>query len=236
MMTPNQISASRGGCPRIFSATGASSGMTMKAISKKSMNMPSTNTSRFTTIRKPSAPPGSLSNRCSTHFWPSAALKVKENTVEPIRMNSTKQDSRVVLSSACLSRSMESLRRASAMMKAPSAPMAPPSVGVARPRKIVPSTRKIRISGGISTKVTRSESFDSRCILVKWLSRARPSAVNEATVIDMMTISSPGAAFSRPVHDLMMPSWNCDQTMPAVAARIIRTSSDLWPLAPLASL
>jgi hypothetical protein len=43
--------------------------------------------------------------------------------------------------------------------------MAPPSVGVARPRKMVPSTRKIRISGGISTKVTRSESFDSRPIL-----------------------------------------------------------------------
>ncbi len=81
-------------------------------------------------------------------------------------MNITKQDRRVVFSSACLSRPIDSLRRATAMMKAPSAPMAPPSVGVASPRKMVPSTRKIRISGGISTKVTRSERRDSRCILV----------------------------------------------------------------------
>jgi hypothetical protein len=75
----------------------------MKAISKKSMNMPRMNTRMFTTIRKPSAPPGSLSNRCSTQMWPSAALKVKLNTVEPIRMNSTKVDSLAVLSSACFS-------------------------------------------------------------------------------------------------------------------------------------
>jgi hypothetical protein len=33
------------------------------------------------------------------------------------------------------------------------APMAPPSVGVATPMKIVPSTRKIRNSGGTMTKV-----------------------------------------------------------------------------------
>ena len=33
------------------------------------------------------------------------------------------------------------------------APMAPPSVGVATPMKIVPSTRKIRNSGGTITKV-----------------------------------------------------------------------------------
>ena len=32
--------------------------------------------------------------------------------------------------------------------------MAPPSVGVATPMKIVPSTRKIRNSGGTITKVT----------------------------------------------------------------------------------
>ena len=37
---------------------------------------------------------------------------------------------------------------------APDAPMAPPSVGVATPMKIVPSTRKIRNSGGTITKVT----------------------------------------------------------------------------------
>ena len=38
-------------------------------------------------------------------------------------------------------------------MRAPAAPIAPPSVGVAMPMKIVPSTRKIRNSGGTITKV-----------------------------------------------------------------------------------
>ena len=37
---------------------------------------------------------------------------------------------------------------------APVAPMAPPSVGVATPMKMVPSTRKIRNSGGTITNVT----------------------------------------------------------------------------------
>ena len=41
-----------------------------------------------------------------------------------------------------------SRRRAIASTSAPTAPMAPPSVGVAMPWKIVPSTRKIRMSGG----------------------------------------------------------------------------------------
>ncbi|MDT4873325.1 hypothetical protein FQZ97_1085640 [compost metagenome] len=62
-MTPNQIRS----MPSL-SATGASNGITMNAISKKSMNMPSTNTSRFTTSRKPIWPPGILSNRCSTQM------------------------------------------------------------------------------------------------------------------------------------------------------------------------
>ena len=95
-------------------------------------------------------------------MWPSAALKVKLNTVEPIRMNSTKHDSLAVLSSACVSSFMLSLPRPTAMISAPSAPIAPPSVGVAMPRKMVPSTRKISTSGGISTKVTCSASRDSR--------------------------------------------------------------------------
>ncbi len=38
-------------------------------------------------------------------------------------------------------------------MIAPAAPIAPPSVGVAMPMKIVPSTRKIRNSGGTMTNV-----------------------------------------------------------------------------------
>ena len=54
------------------------------------------------------------------------------------------------------------------MTSAPVAPIAPPSVGVATPRKMVPSTRKISASGGISTKVTRSAMRDSRPSLKTW--------------------------------------------------------------------
>ena len=43
---------------------------------------------------------------------------------------------------------------------APLAPIAPPSVGVATPMKMVPSTRKIRKSGGTMTKVTCCASND----------------------------------------------------------------------------
>ena len=38
--------------------------------------------------------------------------------------------------------------------------MAPPSVGVAMPRKMVPRTRKISASGGISTMMTCCASRD----------------------------------------------------------------------------
>ena len=40
--------------------------------------------------------------------------------------------------------------------------MAPPSVGVATPMKIVPSTRKIRNSGGTITNVTCCPSRDRK--------------------------------------------------------------------------
>ena len=54
-----------------------------------------------------------------------------------------------------------SRRLAAASTSAPTAPMAPPSVGVAMPRKIVPSTRKIRVSGGTRTMITCSARRDS---------------------------------------------------------------------------
>ena len=53
-------------------------------------------------------------------------------------------------------------RLMSASTRAPVAPIAPPSVGVATPMKIVPSTRKMRASGGISTNTTRAMSFQPR--------------------------------------------------------------------------
>ncbi len=222
MMTPNQTRS----IP-IFSATGARIGITMNAISKKSMNIPRMNISTLTAIRNPSGPPGSLSNRCSTQMWPSAALNVKLNTVEPIRMNSTKQDSLAVLSSACLSKSKLSWRRAVAMIRAPNAPIAPPSVGVAIPRKIVPRTRKIRTRGGISTNVTRSESKDSNPSFVRRFANASPSAVKAAIVIDITSTSSVGASPSRFIRGLMMPSWTLAQRTPAPTAINMSSSKDL---------
>ena len=68
-------------------------------------------------------------------------------------MKTTKAESFAVDSVACRIRSQFSRRLAAPRMSAPAAPIAPPSVGVAMPMKIVPSTRKIRNSGGTITNV-----------------------------------------------------------------------------------
>ena len=93
--TPNQIRS----MPRC-SATGPTSGTMMKAISKKSRKKARTKTRTLTTIRKPSWPPGSPVSRFSIQTWPSTPKKVRLKTREPMRMNSTKDDSLVVESSA----------------------------------------------------------------------------------------------------------------------------------------
>lgn len=80
------------------------------------------------------------------------AVEVNENTRAPISTKTTNVVSLAVLSIACLSNLRSRRRRTTAMIKAPVAPMAPPSVGVAMPRKMVPSTRKIRASGGMRTR------------------------------------------------------------------------------------
>ena len=66
----------------------------------------------------------------------------------------TNADSRVVDASACGITLPPRRPFIPASTSAPTAPIAPPSVGVAIPRKIVPSTRKISASGGISTMMT----------------------------------------------------------------------------------
>ena len=122
-----------------------------------------------------------------------------------------------------------------ARIKAPSAPMAPPSVGVATPRKIVPSTRKIKISGGISTKVTCSASLESRPILLKWLSSASTSPVMDASVRVRMTISSPADGMLRSSQRVSKVSCTWAQPQPTAAQMSTSTSSDLWPELPLGS-
>jgi len=140
-------------------------------------------------------------------MWPSAALKVKLNTVDPMRMNITKMVSFVAFSIACIKSELFRRRRDAAMISAPTAPMAPPSVGVAIPRKMVPSTRNIKINGGMSTKVTRSASRDSKPSRATRLTIASTSAVKDAIATEKMTTSSPGAAPSRPVMGLTSASW-----------------------------
>ncbi len=70
------------------------------------------------------------------------------------------------------------------------APIAPPSVGVATPRKMVPSTRKISSSGGISTKVTRSARRDKRLSFRPLLISAITSATNTPPHMATTTFSS----------------------------------------------
>ncbi|MCY1553865.1 hypothetical protein D9M68_903910 [compost metagenome] len=60
-MTPNQIRSMPS-----FSAAGPSSGTMMKASSKKSRKKASRKTITLMTIRKPVAPPGRPTSRCST--------------------------------------------------------------------------------------------------------------------------------------------------------------------------
>src|SRR3546814_5126431 len=64
----------------------------------------------LTTIRKPVSPPGTLVSRCSTQRSPLTARKIRPKQVEPIRMNTTKDDSLAVVSIACLSSDQSSLR------------------------------------------------------------------------------------------------------------------------------
>ena len=73
--------------------------------------------------------------------------------------------------------------------------MAPPSVGVATPMKIVPSTRKIRKSGGTMTKVTCSASADRKrkpvILPMIQFNTAAVKANTMATAMIRMTKSAP---------------------------------------------
>src|SRR3546814_12402481 len=130
----------------------------MNASSKKSMKKARKKVNRLTTIRKPHSPPGKPTSKCSTHKSPLTPRKLRLNTVDPTRMNTTKHDSLVVVSMACLSSASEKRPREMAMIKATTAPMAQPSVGVAIPTKMVHSTRKIRKLGSASCRERECQS------------------------------------------------------------------------------
>ena len=77
----------------------------------------------------------------------------------------------------------------------PVAPIAPPSVGVATPMKIVPSTRKMRNSGGTMTKVTCWASADRnrKPVILRMIqfTNAATNANMIATAMIRMTKSAP---------------------------------------------
>ncbi len=145
--------------------------------------------------------------------------------VAPIRMNITNEDSRVVEASACLSSDQDRRPRSRAMMSAPTAPMAPPSVGEATPRKMVPSTRKMSSSGGISTKVTRSASLDRSPRPVRRLAEAISQATKAPPQAATTTFSSVGTDSTRwPSHQLWMSAM-CDSSTHATRAEITSTAT-----------
>ena len=128
----------------------------------------------LTTIRKPSWPPGRLRQQV---LDPDVAVDAVEGEAEDARADQDEhhegRELRGRVHRLAQQLAARGAARASAMISAPVAPMAPPSVGVATPRKIVPSTRKISASGGISTNVTCSASRDSRPSLSTLVDDAR---------------------------------------------------------------
>ena len=91
---------------------------------------------------------------------------------------------------ACLSSDQLRRRLTSASTSAPVAPMAPPSVGVAMPRKIVPSTRKISASGGISTNMTRRSSLKPRSVRASGGSAGTAAGVIIAWTSDIQQVEA----------------------------------------------
>ena len=77
--------------------------------------------------------------------------------------------------------------------------------------EVFEAAKKIKISGGISTKVTCSASLDNKPSLAMRLMMAKAKPVKEAKVSDMITISSPGDAVARCNQAVMSWSWNCAQ-------------------------
>ena len=141
-------------------------------------------------------------------------------------MNSTNDASLAVFSSAWFINFLSKRLRLTAKIKAPKAPMAPPSVGVATPKKMVPKTKKIRIRGGISTKVTCSAKRDNKPIRVTLFTRAKLKATKEAMVMDMITTSSPGDSCVRSSQAVMMASCDEAQAKPATVHTTKRNIKD----------
>ena len=120
----------------------------------------------------------------------------------------------VVAASACLSSAQSSRLRAKPMTSAPTAPIAPPSVGVATPRKMVPSTKKMSSSGGMSTNVTRSARRESSPSFSPRLMRAMSSASATPPQAATTIFSSVGTLCTvRPSHQVCTAAMFCASTV-----------------------
>ena len=156
--------------------------------------------------------------------------------VEPIRMNTTKHDSLVVVFRACLSSEPLRRPRSLAMTNAPSAPMAPPSVGVATPMKMVPSTRKISSRGGISTNVTRSAMRESRPRRNTLLITATTNASVTPAHMDTTTVSSSATcSTASPCHQECTATMCLDRYKATAVHSAVSTSNEGRPALPLSS-
>ncbi len=139
----------------------------MKAISKKSRKKASTKTKSVDEDQEADLAAG---QRGQQVLDPEVAVDAVEGQREDARADQDEDHEGGELGGRlrrpAAIRSQVSRRLMMASISAPVAPMAPPSVGVATPMKIVPSTRKIRDSGGTMTKVTccasRRQEAESR--------------------------------------------------------------------------
>ena len=141
----------------------------MKASSKKSRKKARTKTSDVDENQEADLAAGQGGQQM---LDPEVAVHAVESQREHARADQDEDDEGGELrgrSVACRIRSQLSRRLAAPRMSAPAAPIAPPSVGVAMPRKIVPSTRKIRNSGGTMTNVVccghRGQEAESRKLI-----------------------------------------------------------------------
>jgi hypothetical protein len=76
--------------------------------------------------------------------------------------------------------------------------------------------------------------LDNKPKPVTRLTMAKPKATNEATVMDMMTTSSDGAACVRSNQAIMMLSWAEAHAKPTTAHKINKNIKDTCPDLPLA--
>ena len=112
--------------------------------------------------QKPTWPPGKPVSRCSTHLGPSTPWNARLKMVEPIQDKHYEAGQFHCRIKRLFQRSETQPPPGYSHYQRTDGPHRAALSRGSDARKIVPSTRKISNSGGISTKVTRSAMRDSR--------------------------------------------------------------------------